>query len=213
MLGRLTSPSAERNKGSIARALSRVLPGARSVLEVGSGTGQHVIHFARAMPEITWQPSDCDADFLRSIATWVAEAALPNVRAPLWLDVHDEVWPPIAAEAIVSINMIHIAPYSATLSLMRGAGRILQPGGLLFLYGPFRMGGRHTSASNRAFDAHLRAANASWGVRDLDEVTRDARAAGFDLCRTLKMPANNLSVVLRKSSSPEPRTASGGSQR
>jgi len=196
---RLTSPSAERNKAPIADVLCEALPKVGVVLEIGSGTGQHIVHFARAMPEITWQPSECDPACLRSIAAWVSLDALPNVRVPLWLDVYDAPWRIPSVNAIVCINLIHIAPQSATAALMRGAGATLAEGGLLYLYGPYRRRGQHTSASNRAFDAYLRATNADWGVRDLDEVAKCAETVGLQFLRTFEMPSNNLSVVFRRS--------------
>jgi tRNA G46 methylase TrmB len=134
--GRLVSPSAQRNREPIAQVLCEVLPQVGVVLEVSSGTGQHVVHFARSMPGITWQPSERDAGCLRSISEWLASEQLANVRAPLHLDVHDAIWPLSSADAIVCINMIHIAPWTATRALMRGAGVTLGAGGLLYLYGP-----------------------------------------------------------------------------
>jgi SAM-dependent methyltransferase len=196
--GRLWSPSAERNRQPIAEVLSRVLPQSGLVLEVGSGTGQHAVHFARVMPQLTWQPSEQDADCLRSISAWASIEGLPNVRPPLYLDIADEQWPIEAADAVVSINLIHIAPWSATHALLRGASSILPTAGLLCLYGPYRAGGKHTSASNRAFDAQLQAVNPEWGVRDLDEVSSEARAVDLEFVRTFEMPANNLIVVFRK---------------
>lgn len=196
--GRLTSPSAERNRGPIADVLLQVLPKMGLVLEIGSGTGEHVVHFARAMPSLTWQPSEQDADCLRSIQGWLALEKLLNVRPAVRLEVHEARWPIEFADAILAINMLHIAPWSATQGLMRGAGAILTAGGLLCLYGPFKMLGRHTSASNRAFHAQLQATDPSWGVRDLDEVAQEARAVGLELTRTFEMPSNNLSVVFRK---------------
>src|SRR5262249_26767274 len=196
---RLVSPSAERNKGPIANVLCQVLPKVGTVLEIGSGTGQHIVHFARAMPRITWQPSECDAECMRSISAWVAWEVPPNVRPPLWLDVHDASWPIPFADAIICINMIHIAPRSATAALMRGARVMLAEGGLLYLYGPYRQRGKHTSASNQAFDALLQATNPDWGVRNLEEVAKDASAAGLQLLGTFEMPSNNLSVVFRRS--------------
>lgn len=196
--GRLVSPSAERNKGPIAAVLERVLPGHGVVLEVGSGTGQHVVHFARAMPHLTWQPSERDEASLESIAHWVAAEALPNIRAPLRLDVADQPWPVCPVVAVVSLNMIHIAPWSAAEALIRGAGAAVSPGGILFLYGPYRRNGRHTSAGNAAFDEQLRSQDPRWGVRDLDDVLRCAEAHGFGDPETHEMPANNLSVVLRR---------------
>ena len=197
--GRLASPSAERNRKPIAEVLAEVLPQSGLVLEVGSGTGEHAVHFARAMPHLTWQPSEQDAACLRSISAWLAVEAQANVRQPLSLDVTDAQWPIAAADAIICINMIHIAPWSVAQALLRGANSILPPGGLLCLYGPYRVAGKHTSASNRAFDAQLRAMNSEWGVRDLDAVSNEARALDVELERTFQMPANNLIAVFRKS--------------
>jgi hypothetical protein len=196
--GRLVSPSAERNKGPITEILVRVLPEQGDVLEVSSGTGQHVLHFAQAMPQIRWQPTERDADCLRSIASWLAQTAPPNVKAPIYLDVHDEIWPVADVAAVVCINMIHIAAPTAIDALLRGAGNVIAPGGILFLYGPYRRQGRHTSPSNEAFDALLKAANPEWGVRDLEEIARRAAAEGFELQETHDMPANNLAVIFRK---------------
>jgi hypothetical protein len=181
----------------IADVLSRVLPQSGLVLEVGGGTGQHAVHFGRVMPDLTWQPSEQDADCLRSILAWITIEALPNVRPPLYLDIADERWPIEGADAVVSINLIHIAPWSATRALLRGASSILSAARLLCLYGPYRVGGKHTSASNRAFDAQLQAANPEWGVRDLDEVSNEARAVDLELAQTFEMPANNMVVVFR----------------
>lgn len=196
--GRIVSPSAERNKEPIAQVLMRLLPGPGDVLEVSSGTGQHVVHFAQAMPHIRWQPSEYDDDVLKSITGWLAQARLPNVNAPIHLDVHDKVWPVADVAAVVCLNMIHIAPPSATEALVRGAGRIMRSGGILFLYGPYRREGRHTSASNESFDRMLRARNPDWGVRNLEDVALLATSAGFELREVKDMPANNFAVVFRK---------------
>jgi hypothetical protein len=196
--GGLVSPSAKRNKEPIAGVLKRVLPKSGFVLEVSSGTGQHAVHFARAMPGLVWQPTECDADCLRSIATWIAAEGLANVKPPLSLDVHDEVWPVAEADAAVCINMIHIAPSSAAGALMRGASSILRPGAVLVLYGPFRRNGLHTSPGNEVFDRHLRAQNRDWGVRNLEGVAETAGNEGFELQEVCQMPANNLSVIFRK---------------
>ena len=197
--GRLASPSAERNREPIAKVLSQVLPQSGLVLEVGSGTGEHTIHFARVMPHLIWQPSERERDCLRSISAWAAVEAPANVLQPLYLDVTDAQWPIANATAIVSINMIHIAPWSVAKALLRGASRILPTGGLLCLYGPYRVvGGQHTSESNREFDAQLRAMNSEWGVRDLEAMASEARAFNIELARTFQMPANNLIVVFRK---------------
>jgi SAM-dependent methyltransferase len=195
---RLVSPSAERNKGPVAEVLKRALPDRGVVLEIGSGTGQHVLHFAKETPHLTWQPSERDPECLQSIAAWIAAEGPANVLPPLRLDVGEQPWPVASAAAVVSLNMIHIAPWDAGMALIRGAAAILRPGAVLFLYGPFRRGAMHTSPSNEAFDRQLREQNPAWGVRDLEEVARYAAAYGFGAPETHDMPANNLSVVLRK---------------
>lgn len=196
--GRIVSPSAERNKGPIAEILMRVLPAQGDVLEVGSGTGQHVLHFAQAMPYLRWQPTERDADCLKSIASWLAQTTAPNVNAPYHLDVYDDIWPVAEVAAVVCINMIHIAPQSATKALLRGAGNVIARGGIMFLYGPYRRQGRHISAENKAFDELLKAENPEWGVRNLEDVARLAASEGFELQDTHDMPANNLAVIFRK---------------
>jgi SAM-dependent methyltransferase len=196
--GRLFAAAAERNRGSILAELERVLPAAGLVLEIASGTGQHVVHFAQALPRLTWQPSDADPASRRSIEAWTDQAGLGNVRAPVALDVCRLPWPVAAADAVLCINMIHIAPWAATEALFGGAGAVLGQGGVLFLYGPYRRDGRHTAPSNQAFDDQLRARDPSWGVRDLEAVTALAVTSGFVLVESVAMPANNLSVVFRK---------------
>ena len=186
--GRIVSPSAERNKGPITEILMRVLPARGDVLEVSSGTGQHVLHFAQAMPDIRWQPTERDADCLRSIAGWVAQTTPPNVKAPIYLDVHDEIWPVADVAAVVCINMIHIAVPSAIDALLRGAGNVIAPGGMLFLYGPYRRQGRHMSPSNEAFDELLKAENPEWGVRNLEDIARRAAPEGLELQETYECP-------------------------
>jgi hypothetical protein len=195
---RLVSPSAERNKGPIAEVLQRVLPESGCILEISSGTGQHAVHFARVMRHLVWQPTECDAECLRSIAAWTAIEGLANVKPPLALDVHNEVWPAGQVDAAVCVNMIHIAPSSATEALLRGASRILDSGAVLVLYSPFRRGGQHTSPSNEAFDRLLRTQNPDWGVRNLDDVAGTAVKEGFELQEVCPMPANNLTAVFRK---------------
>jgi SAM-dependent methyltransferase len=192
---RLVSPSAERNKAPIGEVLSQVLPECGVVLEVGSGTGQHVVQFAQAMPNLIWQPSERDADCLRSIRAWLSVEQPPNVRPPLHLDVSALPWPVDSAAAVVCINMVHIAPWSATEALFQGSGSLLRGGGLLCLYGPFQRQGRHTSPSNKSFDALLRRQDPEWGVRDLDDVSLVADRAGFNLLQTHEMPSNNLTLV------------------
>jgi hypothetical protein len=191
-------PSGERNKEPILEVLRRVLPPAGAVLEIASGTGQHVVPVARALPRLTWQPSEADEELCDAIRERLRVAALPNVRQPLLLDVCDGAWLSMAADAIVCINLIHIAPWSATEGLLRHASRLLEWGELLILYGPFKRSGRHTTPSNEAFDAGLRARDPAWGVRDLDEVTALAQRQGIGLAEIVEMPANNLTVVLRR---------------
>jgi hypothetical protein len=190
------SPAAERNKQAIADVLARVLPRAGLVLEVASGLGQHAEHFARALPALTWQPSDPDAEALAVLAARVERAALPNLRAPLLFDVHGAAPPLGPVAAIVCSNMIHIAPWSACAALLEHAQRLLAAGSPLVLYGPFKRGGEHTAPSNAAFDASLRARDAAWGVRDLDDVAALAKRHSLALAEVVSMPANNLSVVL-----------------
>lgn len=190
-----TAAAAARNRDPILGLLRDRLPQPGLVLEIASGTGEHAVWFSRAMPGLTWQPTDRDAGALDSIAAWRDGAALPNLLAPLWLDVTAEAWPVQHADAVVAINMIHIAPWAATLGLLAGAARVLPPGGLLYLYGPFREGGAHTAPSNAAFDADLRARDPGWGIRDLDEIVALAAAEGLALAERIAMPANNLSVV------------------
>lgn len=194
--GATPSAAAERNKDPILQVLRRVLPSSGLVLEVASGTGQHVEHFARALPGLLWQPSDPDPECRASVRGRVK--TLGNIRAPLDLDVVKRPWPVARADAIICINMIHIAPWAAAEALVAGAAQVLGPGGLLFLYGPYRRFGRHTAPSNEAFDASLRARDPAWGVRDLEAVVKLAETAGLALEEVVEMPANNLSVVLRQ---------------
>jgi SAM-dependent methyltransferase len=196
--GRLVVSSAERNRGPILKVLERALPKTGLVLEVASGTGQHVIHFAQALKGLSWQPTDMDAACRRSISAWLAAAELANVRRPLDLDVRELPWRVPTLDAIVCLNLIHIAPWSVAMALFAGAGLALRETGLLYLYGPYSVQGKHTAPSNAAFDSALRAENPEWGLRDLKEVESLARDQGFDLAETIEMPANNFSVLFRK---------------
>ncbi|MHA6688365.1 DUF938 domain-containing protein [Mesorhizobium sp. A556] len=195
---RPVSPSAERNKGPIADLLKRVLPEHGTVLEISSGTGQHVVHFAREMPDLTWQPSERDAPSLQSIERWMAADNLPNILPPLRIDVTERPWSAGNAAAIVCLNMIHIAPWSAAEGLIQGAESILGQGGVLFLYGPYRRQGQPTAPSNEAFDEQLRSRNLEWGLRNVEDVARYAMLHGFGPPDIHEMPANNLSLVFRK---------------
>jgi SAM-dependent methyltransferase len=193
--GRLLAAATERNREPILEVLRRVLPPAGLVLEIASGTGQHVSFFARALPTLRWQPSDPSPVHLRSIDAWAAGA--DNIAASVPLDVEAEPWAVSRVDAILNINMIHIAPWSATEALFRGAARLLPPGGVLFLYGPFKRDGQHTAESNQRFDERLRGDDPRWGVRDLGDVEAVAAAVGFPAPEIIPMPANNLSVVFR----------------
>jgi SAM-dependent methyltransferase len=196
--GRLVVSSAERNRRPILNLLERVLPKTGLVLEIASGTGQHVVHFAQALKGLSWQPTDMDAGCRRSISGWLATAELANVRQPLDLDVRALPWRVPTLDAIVCLNLIHIAPWSVATALFAGAGLALRETGLLYLYGPYSVQGRHTAPSNAAFDSALRAENPEWGLRDLKEVESLAKDQGFDLAETIEMPANNFSVLFRK---------------
>ena len=190
--------AAERNKGPIRDVLARVLPRRGVVLEIASGTGQHVVHFAKAFSGLTWQPSDPDSELRESIALRVRDEQLPNVNPPIDLDVARLPWPLQTADALVSINLIHVAPWSATLALFEGAKTLLPPQHVLLLYGPYRRYGRHTSESNAQFDSDLRAHDPEWGLRDLEAVSDVAGRAGFVLAETVEMPANNFSLVFKR---------------
>ncbi|MET0180491.1 MAG: DUF938 domain-containing protein [Novosphingobium sp.] len=192
------APATLRNREPIASVLRTVLPPAGLVLEVASGTGEHIAHFARRFPAHTWQPSDCSTEALRSIAAWSAAAGCANLNPPLALDAASAEWPIARADAVVCINLIHISPWAATVGLVRGAGRILAEDMPLCLYGPFRRTDRPLEPSNAAFDASLRRSDPAWGLRDLDEVCALARAHGLEREAVIDMPANNLSVVFRR---------------
>jgi SAM-dependent methyltransferase len=192
------SPSAERNREPILAVLRAALPVTGRVLEIASGTGQHAIWFARAMPGLDWQPSDADASARDSIAAWTAHEGLANVRAPLALDVHQPDWRVDTLDAVVCINMIHISPWSAAQALFAGASRRLVDGGVLYLYGPYKRGGAHTSPSNDAFDQQLRGRDPEWGVRDMEAVVALGASAGLVCDEPIAMPANNFSLVFRK---------------
>jgi hypothetical protein len=195
---RRSAPATLRNRDPILEVLRSLLPGAGLVLEVASGTGEHAIHFARALPSLRWQPTDPSADARRSIAAWIAAEKLNNVLPPLDLDAASETWPIARVEAVLCINMIHISPWASTEGLMRGAGRVLTTGQPLYLYGPYRRPGRALEPSNAAFDADLRLRDERWGLRELDEVTACADVHGLVRERVVEMPANNLSVIFRK---------------
>lgn len=195
-----TSAAAERNKEPILAVLAAHLPTKGRVLEIASGTGQHVCHFAAALPDILWQPTEPDDGGRAAIVARLRDAALANVAPPLALDVTAEPWAlerEPAFDAVVCINMIHISPWSATLALMRGAARVLAPAGKLVLYGPFLENGTAVP-SNLEFDASLKRRNPAWGLRELEDVSRLAASHGFERLDAVRMPANNLTVIFGK---------------
>ena len=190
---RLYAPSAARNRDAIVTALRPHLPVCGTLLEIASGSGEHIAHISeQGSPDLRFQPSDPDLAARASIDHWVAALGRRNVLPAIDLDAAAETWPVERADAVLCINMIHIAPWAAAVGLVRGAARVLPSGGNLFLYGPYRQGGAHTAPSNAAFDQELRARNAAWGVRDLDEVAALAAAHGFGPPVIQPMPANNL---------------------
>ncbi len=193
------APAVARNREPILAVLRDRLPPSGLVLEIASGTGEHAVWCSAALPGVTWQPTDRHPDALASIAAWRDQAGLTNLLAPLSLDAAaPDTWPVTRADAIIAVNMIHIAPWAAAEGLFAGAARVLSPDGLVYLYGPFREGGEHTAPSNAAFDETLRAQDPLWGIRDLGEVTALASRHGLALTERIVMPANNLSVVFRR---------------
>lgn len=195
---RRSAPHVARNAEPIAEVLGEILPPRGLVLEVASGTGEHAVHFARRFPKLLWQPSDPEPAALRSIEAWRAEAGLFNLLPAVSLDTRAAEWPVERADAILAINLLHISPWRATEGLMRGAGRLLEAGAPLYIYGAFRRVGTETALSNEAFDADLKARNPEWGLRDLESVAEAAAAHGLALERVVEMPANNISLIFRK---------------
>jgi SAM-dependent methyltransferase len=197
--GALSAPAVARNRQPILDVLQDWLPARGEVLEIAAGTGEHALFLAAAFPTLTWRPSDPDAGARDSIEAWRQAEGSPNLMPPLALDAADPAsWPVERADAVVCINMIHISPWASTIGLMTGAGRVLAPGGVLYLYGPYREAGVETAASNDAFDADLKRRNPAWGLRDLDAVEALAAEHGLAFAARVAMAANNLSVVFRK---------------
>lgn len=199
------APATARNREpilTVLRPLVARLPDGATLLEIASGTGEHALFFARALPQLVWQPSEPDPDLRASILAHRATEGrdLENLRAPLELDVTRFPWPISRADALLCVNMIHIAPWSCCEALVRGAARLLPAGGPLVLYGPFRRGGAHTAPSNADFDSSLKLRNPAWGIRDLEQVTTTAETEGFELSEVRELPANNLAVVFRRCS-------------
>jgi SAM-dependent methyltransferase len=195
--GRRSAPAALRNRQPIAEVLSEWLPASGRVLEIASGTGEHAVFFAERFPDLEWQPSDINPDALSSIGAHRDESELPNLRPPLVLDAALQDWPIDRADAVLSINMVHISPWSSALGLIRGAARLLPPGGPLILYGPWLKDDIETAPSNLGFDQDLRARNPEWGLRRVEDLAAAAASEGISLEQTRPMPANNLMLLLR----------------
>lgn len=201
--GRLDAPTFHRNHEAIWSAMAGFLHGKTGdVLEIGSGTGQHIVTFAQKTPELTWWPSDITPSHLASIAAWRRAADLPNLREAQRIDLMDDAWAWHGAgdrlTAMLCINVIHISPWRVAQNLMAGAGRLLRDGGTLFTYGPYKRDGKHTAPSNAEFDASLRARNPEWGVRDVADVTALAKANGLTCIKIVEMPANNLVLAFER---------------
>lgn len=196
MDARQYAPATVRNREPILAVLQRVLPREGRVLELAAGSGEHAVFFAAAMPGLSWQPSDPDPNARASIAAWIASDGAANVLAPLAIDVRGEDWGARAAyDAVIAINMIHISPWEAALGLMAGAARVLRPGGVLVTYGPYKRNGAHTAPSNETFEQWLTSLDSRYGVRDVGEVERAARAQDLALREIVDMPANNFMLV------------------
>lgn len=190
------SEACERNRSPILEVLRGTFVGASTVLEIGAGTGQHAVFFAQALPHLVWQPTD-RPEYLPGIKAWRDDAGLPNLLAPLVLDVDAGPWPVEACDAVYSANTLHIMSWTSVQNLFRGAGRVLAPGGTLVIYGPFHYDGRPTAESNAQFDAHLRARDPLSGVREFEAVCALADAQGMTLVADHEMPANNRVLVWR----------------
>ena len=191
-------PAPERNKGPILEALRDILPHSARVLEIASGTGQHAAWFAHHAPGWDWHPSDPDPDNRAAVSAWVRALSAANLHAPVALDTRQPQWPEGPFDAVYCANMVHIAPWSATEALLRGAEQVLQPGGWLLLYGPWRVRGVHTSESNVRFDASLRERDPAWGVRDITDLEAALKDRALRLESMRAMSANNHVVVIRR---------------
>ena len=188
---KLSSPSAQRNRGPISAVLADWLPESGLVLEVASGSGEHAVHFAQAFPQLEWQPTDPDPGAILSIEAWRTDSGLANLHEPVILDAAAQTWPVERAEAVLNINMVHISPWEAALGLLGGAARVLALGGKLILYGPWIVDGLQTAQSNIAFDADLKRRNPAWGLRKVEDFAAEAEESGLLLADQREMPANN----------------------
>ncbi len=199
---RLFFPATQRNRDAILEVLRRVLPSEGHVLEIGSGSGEHVTHFASALPGLRFIPSDLDAAHRASVAAWTTHLGLDNIESPRAIDASSDDWGVDRVDSVICANVIHIAPWDVALGLMAGAAARVGPNAPVVLYGPFKRGGQHTAPSNEAFDQSLRSRDPRWGVRDLDEVSAVAEGHGLVLDEVVEMPANNLTVVWRRRATP-----------
>lgn len=200
MDARLDYPHVHRNREPIADVLAGLLPEPGLLLEIASGSGQHIVYFAERFPQWTFQPSDPDGRARASAAAWIASTGARNVKPPIVIDAREGLFPvePGSVDVVYNANMIHIAPFSACRGLLAGSAIALKPGGLLIMYGPYKQDGKHTAPSNATFDHSLQERDSTWGVRDLGEVQALAAEHGLTLQQRLPMPANNLLLCYRK---------------
>lgn len=194
---RRSAPAALRNREPIADVLGEWLPQSGVVLEIASGTGEHAAYFAARFPSLDWQPSDIHPAALASITAWREQSGLSNINPPLPIDAGSGEWPIDCADAVLSINMVHISPWSAALGLLDGAAKVLRAGGTLILYGPWLKAGMPTAPSNMAFDQQLRERDPAWGLRHVEDFEAEAQKRGFQLEELREMPANNLMLLFR----------------
>ena len=175
-----------------------MLPATGLILELASGSGEHVVYFAGEFPKTVWQPTDIKQDALASIDSHRTAESAPNVLPSLYLDVNTSIWPVAKVEAVVCINMLHITPWVSCVALLNGVAKILHTGGFLILYGPFKQHGRHTAQTNAIFDISLTRENAQWGIRDIEEIGNTAEKAGLELADQINMPSNNFCLILKR---------------
>ena len=197
--GRRSAPTTQRNREPIATVLRDWLPPTGLVLEIASGTGEHAVHFAREFPQLEWQPSDVEPLALSSIEAWRADSGLPNLREPVVLDAASSTWPIARADALLSINMVHISPWESALGLLDGAARLLPTGSPLILYGPWLTDEVETAPSNLAFDSDLKRRDPRWGLRRVEDFAAQAGVRGLKLADQRAMPANNRMLLFSRS--------------
>ena len=197
-MAKLYAPATLKNREPILSVLKLTLPKNGLVLEIASGSGEHAAFFAPRLEGLTWQPSAPSPESQASISSWAEETQSGNLLTPVELDVLVEPWPVLQADAIVCINMIHISPWAVTKSLIAGAGRTLRTGGILYLYGPYKVNGEHTSLSNQTFHESLKSRDSQWGIRDLTDIISEAKTQGLMHTQSIQMPTNNQSVIFER---------------